>query len=123
MASKTTLDTLYLINDSTRRVNLDITVGDEGQKSLLTVRLDKNNLVENHDGNLVKCQIGRNRELKSKVLKITATITDVSKTTNLTFFNVKLSGGILTRSYPLYKMVDEEGDSADYYCHIEFYKP
>jgi hypothetical protein len=30
---------------------------------------------------------------------------------------------ILARSYPLYKTVENEGDSANYYAVIEFYKP
>lgn len=123
MSSKTTLDTLYLINSTTRKVNLDITVGDEGQTSLLTVRLNKEIIEENHSGNLTKCTIGKNNELNGKVLKIEVTIADTSRKTNLTFVNIKLSGGVLTRNYPLYKTVNNEGDSADYYCHIKFFKP
>lgn len=123
MAAKTTLDTLYLVNSSNRKVNLDITVGDEGQTSLLTVRLNKDILTEEHKGNLTKLAIGNNSVLNNKVLKIVVTVTDTSKKTDLTFVNIKLSGGVLTRSYPLYKTVEKEGDSVDYYCHIEFYKP
>lgn len=123
MSTKTNLNTLYLINDSTKKVNLEITVGDEGQTSLLTVRLDRKIIQENHAGNLDNIEIGKNSELNGKVLKITATITDTSRKTNVTFLNIKMSGGVLARSYPLYKTVENEGDSANYYAVIEFYKP
>jgi hypothetical protein len=104
-------------------VNLEITVGDEGQTSLLTVRLDRKIILENHSGNLANIEIGKNSDLNGKVLKITATITDTSRKTNVTFLNIKMSGGVLARSYPLYKTVENEGDSANYYAVIEFYKP
>lgn len=123
MASKTTLDTLYIVNDSANKVSLDITVGTEGQTSLLNLKLNKKSMVENHKGNLNKYQIGQNNELVGKVLKITAVITDTSRITNLTFLNIKISGGVLPRNYPLYKTVANEGDTAEYNCHIEFFKP
>ncbi len=123
MSTKTNLNTLYLTNDSSKKVNLEITVGDEGQTSLLTVRLDRKIILENHSGNLANIEIGKNSDLNGKVLKITATITDTSRKTNVTFLNIKMSGGVLARSYPLYKIVENEGDSADYYAVIEFYKP
>lgn len=123
MASKTNLDTLYLVNDKIRKVKLNITVGDEGQTSLLTVRLNNTVLIENHEGDLLDCEIGNNNELSGKKLKIVATISDTSRKTNLTFLNIKLNGGLLIRNYPLYKTVENEGDTADYYCNIEFYKP
>jgi hypothetical protein len=123
MATKTNLNTLYLVNDSIKKVNLEITVGEEGQTSLLTVRLDRKIILENHSGNLANIEIGKNSDLNGKVLKITATITDTSRKTNVTFLNIKMSGGVLARSYPLYKIVENEGDSADYYAVIEFYKP
>lgn len=123
MATKTNLNTLYLVNDSTKKVNLEITVGEEGQTALLTVRLGRKIILENHSGNLSNLEIGKSNELNGKVLKITATITDTSRKTNVTFLNIKMSGGVLARSYPLYKTVENEGDSANYYAVIEFYKP
>lgn len=83
MSTKTNLNTLYLINDGTKKVNLEITIGEEGQTSLLTVRLDRKNIKENHAGNLANIEIGKNSELNGKVLKITATITDTSKKNKL----------------------------------------
>jgi hypothetical protein len=123
MSTKTNLNTLYLINDGTKKVNLEITIGEEGQTSLLTVRLDRKNMKENQAGNLANIEIGQNNELNGKVLKITATITDTSKKTNLTSIKIKMSGGVLASNYELYKTVENEGDSANYYAVIEFYKP
>lgn len=123
MATKTTLDTLYLINSSNRKVSLEIKVGDKGQNSLLNVKVNNATIIEGKNGNLEKTDIGSNNELNGKTLKILATIADTSRETNLTFLEIKLSGGFLTKSYSLYKLVDNEGDSADYLCRIEFHNP
>jgi hypothetical protein len=123
MATKTNLNTLYLVNDSSKKVNLEIITGDKGQTALVTVRLGRKIILENHTGNISNLEIGKSNELNGKVLKITATITDTSRKTNLTFLNIKMLGGVLIRSYPLYRTVENEGDSANYYAVIEFYKP
>jgi hypothetical protein len=121
--TKTTLDTLYLINDSKRIVSIEIVVGDEGQTSSLSVSLDNKDIVSNHIGNLPKTGIEENNHLQGKKLKIQATVTDTSKETNVTSLNIKISGGFLIRNYHLYKMIENEGESADYYCNIEFFNP
>lgn len=121
--TKTTLDTLYLINDSNRKVTIEISVGEQAQTSMLSMNLDNVNIIENHSGNLEKTIIDSNKVLHRKKLKIIATITDTSRDTNVTFLNIKLSGGFLTQNYPLYKMVSQEGESVNYYCHIEFFNP
>ncbi|ESU28706.1 hypothetical protein FLJC2902T_12970 [Flavobacterium limnosediminis JC2902] len=121
--NKTTLDTLYLVKNSSKKVEIEIAIGDTGQTSLLNMTLDETKIVENHAGNLEKMPILENNLLNGKKLKIVATVTDTSRETNVTYLNIKISGGFLTRTYPLYKMVSEEGDSADYYCQIEFYNP
>lgn len=123
MATKTTLDTLYLVNSGNRKISLEIIVGDEGQTSLTNVKLDATSIAFEHRGNLEKTEIGKNLDLNGKTLRIIATVADTSKKSNLTSINIKISGGFLTRSYPLYKLVDTEGDSADYVCNIEFYNP
>lgn len=120
MKTKTTLDTLYLITDSNKMITIEIIVGDEGQTSTLNMYLDTEEIVSNHPGNLLKTPIGENKLLHKKNLRIQATIADTSKKTNVTSLNLKISGGLKIKSYPLYKKVDEEGDSADYYCNIEF---
>lgn len=123
MTTRKTLDTLYLVNSNNHKVNLEIIIGDEGQTSLANIKLDKIFIKKDHKGNLEKTEIGKNSELNGKTLRITATIADTSKKTNLTSLDIRLAGGFLTRSYPLYKLVDSEGDSADYVCNIEFYNP
>ncbi|HEY1195181.1 hypothetical protein [Flavobacterium sp.] len=120
MKTKTTLDTLYLITDSNKMVTIEINVGDEGQTSALNISLEKKEVVSNHSGNLSKTAIGENKSLHKKNLRIQATIADTSKKTNVTSLNLKISGGVKIKSYPLYKKLDNEGDSADYYCNIEF---
>lgn len=123
MATKTTLDTLYLVNSGNRKISLEIIVGDEGQTSLTNVKLDTASIALEHRGNLEKTEIGKNLDLNGKTLRIIATVADTSKKSNLTSLNIKILGGFLARSYPLYKLVDTEGDSADYVCNIEFYNP
>lgn len=123
MASKTTLDTLYLVNSGNRKINLEIIVGEEGQSSFTSIKLDKVLINPEFKGNLEKTEIGTNSVLNGKILRISSTIADTSKKTNLTSLSITLSGGFMTRNYPLYKLVDSEGDSADYLCNIEFYNP
>lgn len=120
MANNTTLDTLYLIDNSNKTVSIEILIGDQGQTSTLSMSLENEDIIVNHHGNLPKTGIMKNKFLHRKNLKIQATIADTSRETNVTSLNIKLSGGFLPRNYPLYKMVDQEGDSADYYCNIEF---
>ena len=97
--------------------------GDKGQTSLTNVKLDNQVIIETQQGNVNKTPLGKNNELNGKKLKITTTISDTSRETNLTFVTIKVSGGFLPRTYPLFKLVDNEGDSADYYCVIEFFNP
>lgn len=124
METNTTLDTLYIVNSSNRKVSLELLVGEEGQTSSSNIRLNNNFVVPpGLQGNLEKTELGKNTDLHGKVLRITSTIADTSKTTNLTSLTIKLSGGFLTRTYPLYKLVDSEGESVDYFCNIEFYNP
>lgn len=123
MATNTTLDTLYIVNSSNRKVTLELLVGEEGQTSLTNIKLNNGSVITDLAGNFEKAEIGKNADLNGKVLRITTTIADTSKTTNLTSLTIKLSGGFLTRTYPLFKLVDSEGESVDYICNIEFFNP
>jgi hypothetical protein len=123
MAINTTLDTVYIVNSSNRKVSLELLVGEEGQTSLTNIKLNNVPVIKDLQGNFEKAEIGKNADLHSKVLRITTTIADTSKTTNLTSLTIKLSGGFLPRTYPLIKLVDAEGESVDYICNIEFFNP
>ncbi|MFT4015315.1 MAG: hypothetical protein QM668_00015 [Agriterribacter sp.] len=119
----TTLDTLYIVDGSDNNVSLAIKVGDKGQTSDMTIKLDDKVITENHPGDFDTTVLGTNKMLDGKKLSITATIADTSREINLTCLKIQLTGGMDAVAFPLSKTVDEEGASADYLCLIEFFKP
>ncbi len=80
-------------------------------------------ITENHPGNLEKTILGLNKNLNGKRLTIVATIADTSRETNTTSLLIDIRGGFMSASFPLAKVVEKEGQSADYLCLIEFFKP
>jgi len=121
--ANTTLDTLYIVNASSNDVTLEVNAGAAGQTSDMTVRLDNDIIVENLAGDFQEKAIGANNQLNGKKLSIVATIADTSGETNLTSLTIHLKGGVTPVVFPLAKTVDNDGESADYLCLIEFFKP
>lgn len=120
---KTTLDTLYLVDASDGMVTLEINIGDKGQTSDMTVMLGDTIIVKELAGDLLKTKLGKNKELNGKKLHIVASIADTSRESNLTSLTIHLKGGLSANDFPLSKTVDEEGESEDYLCLIEFFNP
>ena len=52
--SNTTLDTLYLVDQSDLEVTLAVSIGGANQTSLMTIKMDDQILVQNHSGELKK---------------------------------------------------------------------
>ncbi|MFT3748658.1 MAG: hypothetical protein QM768_10090 [Agriterribacter sp.] len=119
----TTLDTLYIIDGSDNNVTLAVKVGDKGQTSDMTIKLNDKVITENHAGDLDTTVLGTNKMLDGKKLSVVATIADTSRETNLTSLKIQIKGGMDPVEFPLSKTVEEEGASADYLCLIEFFKP
>jgi hypothetical protein len=119
---KTTLDTVYLVNDSDHQVTLEINIGAAGQTSNMTILLNEELLAENISGDFPETEIGSNAGLNGKKLSIVANVADTSKETNLTSLTIHLTAGEASVDFPLFKTV-EENDSADYLCLIEFFNP
>jgi hypothetical protein len=119
----TALDTLYIVNDSDKQVTLEVNAGAAGQTSLMTITIDNNIVTEDHPGDFPETLLNTNKTLNGKVLRIVATIADTSHDTNFTSLTIHLKGGLQDVDYPLSKTVDNDGDSADYICRIEFFNP
>lgn len=119
----TTLDTVYILNDSSATVTLEINAGGEKQSSDMTVKLGSIVLAQALAGDFTKRSIGTNRELDGKKLSIAATVTDTSREHNFTSLTIRLKGGAADTDFPLNKTVNKDGESADYLCLIEFFKP
>jgi hypothetical protein len=120
---KTTLDTLYIVNESDTPVTLEVNAGAQGQTSNMTITLDNATIVKELAGDFAEKALGTNKQLNGKKLSIVATIADTSKETNLTSLTIRLKGGVSANDFPLSKTVNEEGDSEDYLCIIEFFNP
>ena len=89
----------------------------------MTITLDNKVIAEDHAGDFTQTSLGTNKQLDGKVLRIVATIADTSPDTNFTSLTIHLKDGLESNDYPLSKTVNAEGDSADYICRIEFFKP
>lgn len=120
---KTTLDTVYTVDNSTVNITLEINIGDVGQTSNMTVMVDDTTLVQDLAGDFPLTAIGTNASLNGKKLSVVANVADASRFTNLTSLTIHLRGGQSPADFPLAKTVDEEGDSEDYLCLIEFFNP
>jgi len=120
---RTTLNTLYILDGSDNEVELEVNVGDVGQTSDMSIDLDGKILADKIAGDFEKTSLGTNKQLHGKKLNIVATIADLSRETNLTSLTIHLKGGIEPNDIPLFKTVDDEGDSADYMCVVKFFDP
>ena len=123
IVSDTTLDKLYIVNDSNNIVTLEVNAGDKGQTSDMTIKLDDKIIANELAGDFNETALGTNKELNGKKLSIVATIADTSRETNLTSLTIHVRGGFSSETFPLSKEVEQEGESVDYLCLIEFFRP
>jgi hypothetical protein len=119
---KTTLDTVYLVDGSSRNVTLEIIVGAPGQTAVTDIILGDTNLVKGKKGSIDEFILGANKELNGKKLFITTVMVDTSRDTNNVESIIRLRGGFKFIEYPLFKVVKNEGDSAIFSSSIEFFK-
>ena len=119
----TALDTFYVLNSTSNDVTLEVLMGDAGQSFDLLITLDDAVLANHKKDNYPETVIGQNNTLNGKVLRIAASIADLSRETNLTSLTVILKGGKANRKFPLFKAVKEEGEMVEYACRIEFFRP
>lgn len=119
----TTLDTLYILDGSDDVVTLEVNAGAAGQASDMSIELDGDTITDKLAGDFPETTLGTNRELNRKRLRIVATITDLSRETNVTSLTVRLKGGPADTDFLLAKEVEREGASVDYICLIRFFQP
>ncbi|HQW92897.1 MAG TPA: hypothetical protein PKY28_07340 [Ferruginibacter sp.] len=122
-SKRTAIDTLYFVNATNRKVSLEVITGSIGQTSKMTINLDGADIIKNHPGIFPETVIGANNELEGKVLTIVCTIADTSRDTNMTEMRIRLNGGIIFMEFPLFAIVENEGDSVNYTCFFTFFKP
>ena len=101
----TTLDTLYILSDANRDITLEIKVGDVGQASDMTVKIDNDVIVEGLAGDFERRVIGTNDNLNGRRLNIVAAVADMSQQTNFTSLTIKIGGGVAPVEFPLSKNV------------------
>lgn len=115
----TVLNTVYLAGGSNSTITLEVVPGEEGQQSDMDITLDNDTLAEHIPGPFPEKPIGTGGNLKGKVLRIRAVITDKSPDTDVTRLTIKLKGGIEDADFPLGKTVSP-GGTAEYICKIKF---
>lgn len=119
---KTTLDTVYLIDGSIRKVMFELVVGAPGQTAVTDIILGNDNIMKGKKGSIDEFSLGTNKELNGKKLNVTTVVTDTSRDTNLAEVTLHLQGGFKAMEYPLIKIVKEEGDTVVFTFAIEFFK-
>lgn len=119
---KTSLDTLYFVNKTNKKISIEIITGGIGQTSTINASID-GIFDENANGYLPETIINSNKNLEGKTLIISCTISDTSREINYTELRIRLKGGLLYAEYPLFASVENEGDTISYRCIIRFYNP
>jgi hypothetical protein len=120
---RTALDTLYFVNESNKKVSLEIITGGLGQTSTFDAKIEGILDIKKANGSIPQTIISDNKTLIGKILIISCTITDTSRDTNYTELRIRLNGGIMFIEYPLFANVENEGDTVDYRCVIRFFNP
>nr|WP_068891153.1 hypothetical protein [Pedobacter panaciterrae] len=120
--SQTSLTDVYQVDESNRLVKINLVIGDIGQASISTIKLDDEVLLNEHLGSLVDFSIGRNSAIVNRFLNITTIVTDVSQDHNRTGIDFSIKGGVNLYHCALSKQVSNQGDSVGYKIEIFFYQ-
>lgn len=115
MRKSVKIEATYAVNDS-RNVHLTINVGD-GQMGTSAVVLDGTPV---GIGQIKRLKLGQGAALRGKKMRIKTVVTDVNDRTNRTSVNHILEGGKATLPVKMSGQVDDEGDSINYFLHVEF---
>jgi len=120
--SQTSLTDVYQVDDSNKLVKIDLIIGDIGQASISTIKIDDEVLLSEHLGTLVDFPVGRNKAIVNRFLNITSIVTDVNQDHNRTGIDFSIKGGVSPYHYVLSKQVSNQGDSVAYKIEIFFYQ-
>jgi len=120
--SQTALTDIYQVDESNKLVKIDLIIGDIGQASISTIKIDDDVLVNEHLGTLVDFSIGKNKAIVNRFLNITTIVTDVNTEHNRTGIDFSIRGGVSPYHYVLSKQVINQGDSVAYKIEIFFYQ-
>jgi len=120
--SQTSLTDIYQVDETNKLVKIDLIIGDIGQASISTIKIDDDVLVNEHLGTLVDFSIGKNKAIVNRFLNITTIVTDVNTEHNRTGIDFSIRGGVSPYHYVLSKQVINQGDSVAYKIEIFFYQ-
>lgn len=121
-SSQTSLTDVYQVDDSNRLVKIDLIIGDIGQSSISTIKIDDQVLLSEHLGTVVDFSVGKNKAIVNRFLNITTIVTDVNQDHNRTGIDFSIKGGVSPYHYVLSKQVINQGDSVAYKIEIFFYQ-
>ena len=120
--SQTSLTDVYQVDETNKLVKIDLIIGDIGQASISTIKMDDEVLLSEHIGTIADFSIGRNKAIVNRFLNITTIVTDVSQDHNRTGIDFSIRGGVSPYHYVLSKQVINQGDSVAYKIEIFFYQ-
>ena len=115
------LDTFYELKTDGSPILLDVLIGDAGQSPDYTVRLNTKKLLDHSKVSVKNFDLGRDKDIENKKLRINGNISDASKDTNLIELTVKVKGGVEDFKKKFTVTVDNEGEVVIFSIVIRFF--
>jgi hypothetical protein len=115
------LDTFYELKNDASSILLDVLVGDVGQSPDYTVRLNTKKLLDHSKVSVKNFDLGIDKDIENKKLRINGNIADASKDTNLIELTIKVTGGVSEFKKKFTVTVDDEGEVVLFSIVIRFF--
>lgn len=115
------LDTFYELKNDGSPILLDVLIGDVGQSPDYTVRLNTKKLLDHSKVSVKNFDLGLDKDIENKKLRINGNISDASKDSNLIELTVKVKGGVEDFKKKFTVTVDNEGEVVIFSIVIRFF--
>ena len=107
------MDRMYLLKNDGSPVILNVIIGDKGQSPDIDVKLNSKKLVTGQNDSIKNLEIGIDKAITGKVLKIAGNVVDTADDSNKIEVTVKLKGGVNDFSKKFSVTVEEDGEEVD----------
>jgi hypothetical protein len=114
------LDKLYKLKNDGSDIVLDVIFGDIGQSPDTTVKLNTKELLSEFKQSVNGLLIGKDEDLKGKVLRVTGNVADISKKTNKISLDFMVNGGVKELGKKFSVTVADEGEIVIFSLVIRF---
>jgi len=116
----TSITKIYRVIDGDDHVYLTINIG-HAQPGVTSIFLAGKELKSGIKSDIDKLDLGPGKELKSKTLYCTTTVTDIRPETNQTSVKYELTGGLKKFENKYSESVDNDGETISYMASFYFF--